>query len=123
MAASEIGRDPRIADESADVVIEGREVLARGFRPYERVRARQAGGEVETRDVLRAGAAVAVLPIDLAREEVVLIRSFACRRSSPTAKAISLRSSPAMSRPTKRIATPRGANASRRSASRRRRAS
>ena len=76
MAASEIGRDPRIADESADVVIEGREVLARGFRPYERVRARQAGGEVETRDVLRAGAAVAVLPIDLAREEVVLIRQF-----------------------------------------------
>src|SRR6516162_1549715 len=74
MAASEIGRDPRIADESADVVIEGREVLARGFRPYERVRARQAGGEVETRDVLRAGAAVAVLPIDLA--QVVLIRQF-----------------------------------------------
>jgi ADP-ribose pyrophosphatase len=76
MAASEIGRDPRIADESADVVIEGREVLARGFRPYERVRVRQAGGEVETRDVLRAAAAVAVLPIDLAREEVVLIRQF-----------------------------------------------
>src|SRR5262249_24954277 len=68
MAASEIGRDPRIADESADVVIEGREVLARSFRPYERVRVRQAGGEVETRDVLRAAAAVAVLPIDLARE-------------------------------------------------------
>jgi len=76
MAASEIGRDPRIADESADVVIEGREVLARGFRPYERVRVRQAGGEVETRDVLRAAAAVAVLPIDLAREEVVLMRQF-----------------------------------------------
>ena len=76
MAASEIGRDPRIADESADVVIEGREVLARGFRPYERVRVCQAGGEVETRDVLRAAAAVAVLPIDLAREEVVLMRQF-----------------------------------------------
>src|SRR5215471_15091928 len=76
MAASEIGRDPRIADESADVVIEGREVLARGFRPYERVRARHADGDIETRDVLRAAAAVAVLPIDLARDEVVLIRQF-----------------------------------------------
>ena len=76
MAASEIGRDPRIADESADVVIEGREVLARGFRPYERVRARHAGGDIETRDVLRAAAAVAVLPIDLTCDEVVLIRQF-----------------------------------------------
>ena len=63
-----------IADEPADVVIAGREVLARGFRPYERVQARRADGAVETRDLLRAGAAVAVLPIDLDRDEVVLIR-------------------------------------------------
>jgi len=68
--------DPEITDEPADVVIEGREVLARGFRPYERVRARHADGDIETRDVLRAAAAVAVLPIDLARDEVVLIRQF-----------------------------------------------
>ena len=65
-----------IADESADVLIEAREVLAGGFRPYERVRVRRAGEDVETRDLLRAGPAVAVLPIDLAREEVVLIRQF-----------------------------------------------
>src|SRR2546430_4085557 len=65
-----------IADEPADVVIAGREVLARGFRPYERVQARRADGAVETRDLLRAGAAVAVLPIDLDRDEVVLIRQF-----------------------------------------------
>src|SRR5436190_12925851 len=63
-----------IADAPADVVIAGREVLARGFRPYERVQARRADGAVETRDLLRAGAAVAVLPIDLDRDEVVLIR-------------------------------------------------
>src|SRR5262249_14055536 len=65
-----------IADEPANVVIEGREVLARGFRPYERVRARHAGGDIETRDVLRAAAAVAVLPIDLTCAEGVLIRPF-----------------------------------------------
>jgi ADP-ribose pyrophosphatase len=65
-----------IADEPADVTIERREVLARGFRPYERLRARRAGGEVETRDLLRAGPAVAVLPIDVDRDEVVLIRQF-----------------------------------------------
>jgi ADP-ribose diphosphatase len=68
--------DVAIADEPADVVIAGREVLARGFRPYERVQARRADGAVETRDLLRAGAAVAVLPIDLDRDEVVLIRQF-----------------------------------------------
>jgi ADP-ribose pyrophosphatase len=65
-----------IADEPAEVVIAGREVLAGGFRPYERLRARRAGEEVEVRDLLRAGPAVAVLPIDLSRGEVVLIRQF-----------------------------------------------
>jgi nudix-type nucleoside diphosphatase (YffH/AdpP family) len=73
---SEISRDAPIADESADVVIAGREVLAPGFRPYERLRARRTGEEVEVRDLLRAGPAVAVLPIDLRRGEVVLIRQF-----------------------------------------------
>jgi ADP-ribose diphosphatase len=68
--------DAAIADEPAEVVIVEREVLGRGFRPYERVQARRADGDVETRDLLRAGAAVAVLPIDLDRDEVVLIRQF-----------------------------------------------
>ena len=76
IAGSEVRRGSPIADEPAEVMIKRREVLARGFRPYERVQARRADGEVETRDLLRAGAAVAVLPIDLDRGEVVLIRQF-----------------------------------------------
>jgi ADP-ribose pyrophosphatase len=76
MPVSEIPTDPAIADEPADVAITAREVLCRGFRPYERVRARRAGEKVETRDVLRAGPAVAVLPLDLGRDEIVLIRQF-----------------------------------------------
>jgi ADP-ribose pyrophosphatase len=76
MAPSEKSIDAVIADEPAHVVIERREVLGRGFRPYERVQARRADGDVETRDLLRAGAAVAVLPIDLDCDEVVLIRQF-----------------------------------------------
>jgi nudix-type nucleoside diphosphatase (YffH/AdpP family) len=40
------------------------------------VRARRTNEDAQTRDLLRAGAAVAVLPIDLARGEVVLIRQF-----------------------------------------------
>src|SRR5262245_4904254 len=76
MAASEKSIGAMIADEPEDVVIERREVVGCGFRAYERVQARRADGEVETRDLLRAGAAVAVLPIDLDRDEVVLIRQF-----------------------------------------------
>src|SRR6266542_5154723 len=76
MPDSKRPKDVEIADEPADVVIVEREVLGRGFRPYERVQARRADGDVETRDLLRAGAAVAVLPIDLDRDEVVLIRQF-----------------------------------------------
>src|SRR5262245_56629084 len=76
MGTSAIAVRGPIADEPADVVIAGREVLAGGFRPYERVRARRANEDAQTRDLLRAGPAVAVLPSDLARGEVVLIRQF-----------------------------------------------
>jgi ADP-ribose pyrophosphatase len=76
MRASAMPPGGPIADEPADVAIVDREVLAGGFRPYERMRARRGDGDVETRDILRAGPAAAVLPIDLARDEVVLIRQF-----------------------------------------------
>jgi ADP-ribose pyrophosphatase len=76
MGAAAIAAHGPIADEPADVVIAGREVLAPGFRPYERLRARRANEEAQTRDILRTGPAAAVLPIDLTRGEVVLIRQF-----------------------------------------------
>jgi ADP-ribose pyrophosphatase len=66
-----------IADDRADVVIAGREVLAEGFRRYERLRVRRSGENVpRPLDVLRAGPAAAVLPIDPGRDEVVLLRQF-----------------------------------------------
>lgn len=76
MRASAIPLGGPIADESADAVIVDREVLAPGFRPYERLRVRRGNKDPQTRDILRAGPAAAVLPIDLARDEVVLIRQF-----------------------------------------------
>jgi ADP-ribose pyrophosphatase len=76
MPVSNIPIDAAIADEPADVAIAAREILGGGFRPYERLRAQRPGEGLETRDLLRAGAAVAVLPIDLDRGEVVLIRQF-----------------------------------------------
>jgi ADP-ribose pyrophosphatase len=66
-----------IADDRADVVIAGREVLAEGFRRYERLRVRRSGENVpQPLDVLRSGPAAAVLPIDPGRDEVVLLRQF-----------------------------------------------
>jgi ADP-ribose diphosphatase len=66
-----------IADDRADIVIAGREVLAEGFRRYERLRARRSGEDVpRPLDVLRSGPAAAVLPIDPGRDEVVLLRQF-----------------------------------------------
>src|SRR3954451_281213 len=66
-----------IADDRADVAIAGREVLAEGFRRYERLRVRRTGENVpRPLDVLRAGPAAAVLPIDPGRDEVVLLRQF-----------------------------------------------
>src|SRR6202040_427210 len=55
-----------------------RRVLAEGFRPYERIAFTSADerGTPQIRDVLRAGAAVAVLPLDPARDEIVLLRQF-----------------------------------------------
>jgi ADP-ribose diphosphatase len=69
--------DHPIADDRADVVIAGQEVLAEGFRTYERLRVRRSGENVpRPLDVLRSGAAAAVLPIDPSRDEVVLLRQF-----------------------------------------------
>jgi ADP-ribose pyrophosphatase len=58
-------------------VIAGREVLAEGFRRYERLRVCRSGENVpRPLDVLRSGPAAAVLPIDPGRDEVVLLRQF-----------------------------------------------
>ena len=66
-----------IADDRADVVIAGRDVLAEGFRRYERLRVCRSGENVpRPLDVLRSGPAAAVLPIDPGRDEVVLLRQF-----------------------------------------------
>ena len=66
-----------IADDRADVVIAGREVLAEGFRRYERLRVRRRGENIpRALDVLRSCPAAAVLPIDPGRDEVVLLRQF-----------------------------------------------
>jgi ADP-ribose pyrophosphatase len=68
--------DGPIADAPADVVVSRRLLLADGFRRYERVYSTpaQGGAPARSHDILRAGPAAAVLPLDPSRDELVLIR-------------------------------------------------
>jgi len=71
--------DP-LADGSAEVEVSPAKLLAKAYHSLERfsVTLRGPDGEeiASVRDVLRVGKVAAVLPIDLARNEVVLIRQF-----------------------------------------------
>lgn len=72
--------DDPFADATADVDVSPPTVLAAGYHSLDRysMTLRGDGAEAVTsrRDVLRVGKVTAVLPIDLARGEVVLIRQF-----------------------------------------------
>ena len=75
-----MGDENELADRPAAVLLSQPELLADGYRPYERYRVtlRVADGATvaQTRDIIRGGKVVAVLPVDLARGEIVLIRQF-----------------------------------------------
>jgi ADP-ribose pyrophosphatase len=74
------GKPDTIADRPAAVEILERSPIGNGFLPYERfeivLKGSDAPRKPQQRDVLRGGAVAAVLPIDLARDEIVLIRQF-----------------------------------------------
>lgn len=69
-----------IADRAADVAVSAPTVVGRGFMTYERYDIAIIRADDETlrqqRDILRASKVAAVIPIDLARGEVVLIHQF-----------------------------------------------
>lgn len=69
-----------IADRAADVTMSAPTPLGRGFMSYERFDIAVArNGEAplrQLRDILRANQVAAVLPVDLARGQIVLIRQF-----------------------------------------------
>jgi len=72
------GRD--LADRPAAVSLSAPELLADGYRPYQRYHVTLKGADgaplTQTRDIIRGGKVVAVLPVDRARQEIVLIRQF-----------------------------------------------
>jgi ADP-ribose pyrophosphatase len=72
--------DAPLADAAVEVTLSGPLTLADGFLPYQRYRATVLGPDgapvTQTRDLLRGGRVVAVLPVDLGHGEIVLIRQF-----------------------------------------------
>ncbi|MBM3529413.1 MAG: NUDIX hydrolase [Alphaproteobacteria bacterium] len=67
-----------LADREAGADLDGPETLGRGRHAYERYRVSlpDSAGEPVARDVVRVGRVIVVLPVDLARGEVVLLRQF-----------------------------------------------
>lgn len=69
-----------IADRVMDVAVSPPVTVAKGYLPYERFDVAIIRADDETlrqqRDVLRGGCVAAVLPVDLARDEIVLLRQF-----------------------------------------------
>jgi ADP-ribose pyrophosphatase len=75
-----MAEDREIADHAAEIALSAPELLAKGYRDYWRYRLtlKDADRDVaQQRDVIRAGKVAAVLPLDVQRDEIVLIRQ--CR--------------------------------------------
>lgn len=71
---------PALADRPAHAFVSGAESVGTGFRPYERfqVELKQDDGTTAkfSRDILKIGHTVGIIAIDLANDEIVLIRQF-----------------------------------------------
>jgi ADP-ribose pyrophosphatase len=74
------GTASALADRAAEAKVGTSELIGEGFRPYERFAVElphRDGGKVSlVRDLLRIGRTVGVIALDLARDEIVVIRQF-----------------------------------------------
>jgi len=79
-AMNEQSRPVLLADEPADVRLDGPELIGPGFRRLERYAVTLSHGDdtpvTLSRDILRIGRTVGIVAVDLARDEIVLIRQF-----------------------------------------------
>src|SRR5262245_51120295 len=71
---------PELSDRPLDVVLSKPTVLVKGYYDYHRyavtITSKDTPPVSQERDVLIAGKAVVVMPIDLVRQEIILIRQF-----------------------------------------------
>jgi len=65
----------KLADRAAAATLSEPKRPEKGYFDYQRFHVTLSSG-AQTRDVVRAGKVIAVLPIDLARNEIVMIRQF-----------------------------------------------
>jgi ADP-ribose pyrophosphatase len=68
-----------LADLSADVVVSRPQVLAKAYRDYHHYSVTLKGDTgplVQKRDILMGGKVVVVIPIDVLRQEIIMIRQF-----------------------------------------------
>ena len=75
-----MSRYGKLADRPFNITLSEPKVLAKAYRDYHRyrvtIRPEDAPPVLQERDVLIAGKVVVVIPIDVARQEIVLIRQF-----------------------------------------------
>jgi ADP-ribose pyrophosphatase len=79
LSQSPPSKTDQLKDKPVEAAISAPELLGKGFRTYLRFHYTLPGEDPahpHTHDLLRFGRIVAVLPVDLARDEVVLIRQF-----------------------------------------------
>src|SRR5580765_6595694 len=67
--------DPDLSDSAVEVELSEPDNRGGGFYRYERYRVKLDGTTIE-RDSVRIGRVVVILPVDLERDEIVLIRQF-----------------------------------------------
>ena len=70
--------DPELRDRPVDAALGGPDLIGRGLYRYDRFRVTLADRPERTivRDIVRVGRVVVIVPVDLERDEVVLIREF-----------------------------------------------
>jgi len=80
MKTQDGGAYEELADDLAGVTLSAPVCLTKAFRNVERytleLKVPSGGAVIQTRDVMRVGRIVGVLPVDLDRNELVLIRQF-----------------------------------------------
>ncbi|HEV3371308.1 MAG TPA: NUDIX hydrolase [Xanthobacteraceae bacterium] len=79
MSQAPPSKTDQLEDKPVEAAISAPELLGKGFRTYLRFHYTLPGEDPahpHTHDLIRFGRIVAVLPVDLARDEVVLIRQF-----------------------------------------------
>lgn len=74
-----MSRRQKLADLPADIVLSPPQVLAKAYRDYHRYHVTikdSTDPVVQERDVVIGGKVILVIPVDVARQEIVLIRQF-----------------------------------------------